>query len=495
MGQKPVSPDIWELFDIPNIDQGGVGGYLKSILNHCSELFSAPVASVFVADKAGIYRCQAAIGTSISTTATLSEGVGIAGLALLHEKPMLVDDANTNPLIAQVVRERREDLGSAMVIPLITNGRKLGVLNLARPLNAPTFDESDLAKANTVAHHISLAVANWRLIEEIHSAHDQVEAVFELISVAVLVIEDHEILKRNAEATRLLGDESYSDTLANLTPEFARPVAEAIDQAKAGHSISSQKTVGEASWLINAASIPSGGVLLVIEDISQALKATQELSRVRRLAEIGQMTAAIAHEIRNPLTGIRSAAQMVQIAPDQAELLGQMIEEEAVKLNDLCNQFLEFAKPVEPMFGTCNLATLAERIGAVHSTEFEDAGVGYKVHVEGSALQAADKNQIEQVMRNLVINALHASSHGHAVQVFVTDDGFEVLDEGSGMDSETVEKLFVPFFTTKPKGTGLGLSNCQKIIEAHGGTISVESHPGKGSRFTVQLANNLSIAA
>ncbi|HLO98791.1 MAG TPA: GAF domain-containing protein, partial [Fimbriimonas sp.] len=169
VGQKTVSPDIWELFDIPNIEQGGVGSYLTAILTRCSELFSAPVASVFVADRSGHIRCQAAIGTTISPTTTLSEGVGIAGTALLHGKAMLVNDPATNPIIAPQVTAKRTELGSAMVVPLITNGRKLGVLNLARNISAPAFNKTDLAKANTLAHHISLAVANWRLIEEIRS--------------------------------------------------------------------------------------------------------------------------------------------------------------------------------------------------------------------------------------------------------------------------------------------------------------------------------------
>lgn len=495
MAQKTVTQDIWELFDIPNTEQGGVGSYLTAILTRCSELFSAPVASVFVADRGGSIRCQAAIGTIISPNTTLSEGVGIAGTALLHGKAMLINDPATNPIIAPQVTTKRAELGSAMVVPLITNGRKLGVLNLARPVSAQPFNKSDLSKANTLAHHISLAVANWRLIEEIRSAHDQVEAIFELINVAVLVLENGKILKRNAEASRLFGTRSYQVLLDSIAPEFAETIDQCVERAQAGKPASDQRSDPTNSWLVNALPIPSGGVMLVVEDISTALKASQELSRVRRLAEIGQMTAAIAHEIRNPLTGIRSAAQMVQIAPDQAVLLAQMIEEEAIKLNDLCNQFLDFAKPVEPMVGTCDLFALANRIAAVHAAEFREAGVELEIIEHQPSIHAADKNQLEQVMLNLVMNAVQASHRGQKVWIEIDFSGFSVRDEGSGMDHATQQKLFAPFFTTKPKGTGLGLSNCQKIVEAHSGSINVESEPGKGSRFSVRLANHLSIAA
>ena len=110
-------------------------------------------------------------------------------------------------------------------------------------------------------------------------------------------------------------------------------------------------------------------------------------------------------------------------------------------------------------------------------------------------LVSVDKNQVEQVMRNLLINALNASSKGGRVNIRTFDNGFEVSDTGEGMSEEIQNQLFMPFFTTKAKGTGLGLSNCRKIIEAHGGKIEVQSVPGRGSRFWVQFADDLRIAA
>lgn len=207
------------------------------------------------------------------------------------------------------------------------------------------------------------------------------------------------------------------------------------------------------------------------------------------------MTAAIAHEIRNPLTGIRSAAQLIAHAPEQSDELAKMIEDEAVKLNELCNSFLEFARPVEPVFSIGDLQVLATRLAAVHSHEFEEAGIQLDLEGATHSLISMDKNQIEQVMRNLLINGLHATSRGGTVSIKTYENGFEVKDTGEGMDEETLKRLFMPFFTTKAKGTGLGLSNCRKIIEAHGGTIEVESELGKGSRFWVKFADHLRIAA
>lgn len=495
MANREDSFDIWSLFDIPPIENGGVEAYLRTILIRCAGWFEAKAASVFVAGIDGVIRCQASIGIAISPQATIVEGKGIAGSALLHGLAMIVQDPSDNPILADQVTERRQDIGSAMVIPLISNGRKLGVLNLARNVKDQPFDEADLAKANTLAAMISLAVANWRMIGEIKATHDQISTVFNLLNVAVLTIKNQEIDQRNHEADRLFGRLSYRGILMNLPVSFADAVNDAVVQAESGQSVRLQKQHQDTTWMINASPIPDGGVLLVVDDISATVKAGQELARVRRLAEIGQMTAAIAHEIRNPLTGIRSAAQMVAEAPEQGELLAKMIEDEAVKLNDLCNQFLEFARPVEPVFSVGDLYVIANRLAAVHSHEFEEAEVELTINAKPHTLISMDKNQIEQVMRNLMINALHATSRGGSVTIETTENGFMVCDTGSGMDEETQKQLFMPFFTTKPKGTGLGLSNCRKIIEAHGGSIEVESKPGEGSRFQVQFADHLRIAA
>jgi signal transduction histidine kinase len=98
-------------------------------------------------------------------------------------------------------------------------------------------------------------------------------------------------------------------------------------------------------------------------------------------------------------------------------------------------------------------------------------------------------------MQNLMLNALQATGSRGTVTIQILPRGFSVSDTGSGMDNETLSKLFQPFFTTKPKGTGLGLSNCQKIISAHGGVIVVDSKVGEGSSFRVQFADNYVEAA
>jgi signal transduction histidine kinase len=214
------------------------------------------------------------------------------------------------------------------------------------------------------------------------------------------------------------------------------------------------------------------------------------MSRLARLAEIGQMTAAIAHEIRNPLTGIRSAAQMIGTSPDLSAEFAGIIEEEVVKLNEICEEFLEFSRPLALKCRQLDLETAALRLTEHHRPEFESKGVRLKLEIVGEQPTIyADVLRLEQVMRNLVLNALQACNRGGEVRVLVRQGGFSVEDTGKGMQEADLQKLFTPFFTTKPNGTGLGLCNVRKIIDAHGGKLSVWSEPNIGSRFDVQFGS------
>jgi signal transduction histidine kinase len=482
---------LWSLFDIPSIEEGGVRAYLDAILLKTSIMFGSNLSSVFVDNGAGELVCMASLGADLTHKAKIQIGVGIAGMALQHGVPLIVNDPTKQTILEGQVYESRRDISSSMVIPLISNDRKLGVLNLARKMDEEPFNEEDLRQANTLAHQISLAVANSHLISEIQTAHDQIHSIFELLNVAVFVWDGNKIETRNPEASKLLGEGDFEEVISSLPIPLGSTIFLARVLAEQGISRKFQAEHEQTTWIITASPLPNGGVLFMIEDISSTVQTSFELARVRRLAEIGQMTAAIAHEIRNPLTGIRSAAQMIKIAPEQSEELAEIVEEEAVKLNELCSQFLDFAKPAEPHFNPNDLSELATRIAGMHAKDFQTAGVDLVLDLKSECIFDFDKNQIHQVMLNLMLNALQASTEGSTVKVRTWEGGFEVSDDGIGMEKEVLEGLFTPFFTTKPKGTGLGLSNCRKLVEAHGGTIEVESTPGKGSSFRVRFAEDL----
>jgi signal transduction histidine kinase len=224
------------------------------------------------------------------------------------------------------------------------------------------------------------------------------------------------------------------------------------------------------------------------ERLQAALERQAEAARTARLAEIGQMAASVAHEFRNPLTGIRGAAQMIRERPSSAPEFIGLIEEEAQKLEALCEDFLELARPLSVRPVPAKLGDAARSVAAAWKSVFDEKGVALRVRAwDDEPALRFDPRRIEQALHNLVRNAFESTPPGGSVTVTVLNGGLVVEDTGPGMSADVLERLFVPFFTTKPNGSGLGLCNVKRIVEAHDGTIGVVSRPGEGTRVELIL--------
>ena len=188
-----------------------------------------------------------------------------------------------------------------------------------------------------------------------------------------------------------------------------------------------------------------------------------------------------------------SEAYAVLSAKDKRRGYAKDILDEVRILNRFITDFLDYSRPSPPRLAVFNLRELAEAAGRVG---IPGRSRKWKIEFTGPATQAAaDPDQLRQVVINLVKNAKDAMPDGGAIRVKVSKKGkmasLEVEDSGKGMDKETREKLFTPFFTTKPMGTGLGLSIVAKLLEGLGGESKVRSEPGNGSRFTVRIPHEM----
>jgi two-component system sensor histidine kinase HydH len=222
-----------------------------------------------------------------------------------------------------------------------------------------------------------------------------------------------------------------------------------------------------------------------------------QLNQAERLAALGEMTAGVAHEIRNPLGIISSTAELLKERLNRYEpnnRLAQIIVEEANRLNEKVSEFLDLARDRAPNLRPCQLDRVLER-----SLEFLQPEID-KRHImverrypEDGTTQEADPDLLHQAFLNILLNAIQAMPAGGALKVAVTPGqngrGSEILiqDSGEGIDPETMKKIFNPFFTTKEKGSGLGLPIVKSIIESHQGTIRIDSTPGQGTAVTITL--------
>jgi two-component system, NtrC family, sensor histidine kinase HydH len=222
-----------------------------------------------------------------------------------------------------------------------------------------------------------------------------------------------------------------------------------------------------------------------------------QLYQAERLAALGEMTAGVAHEVRNPLGIISSTAELLRERLNRYEpdnRLAQIIVEEANRLNIKVSEFLDFARPREPNLQPCHIDKVLDRslelldpeIDRLHISVTRDYRVNDKV-------QAADPALLHQAFLNLLLNAIQAMPNGGTLNVAVASgpngQGIEiqVQDTGDGIDPETLKKVFNPFYTTKEKGSGLGLPIVRSIIESHRGAIRIDSDPGQGTSVIIQL--------
>ncbi len=214
-----------------------------------------------------------------------------------------------------------------------------------------------------------------------------------------------------------------------------------------------------------------------------------------RLRSVGELAAAIVHEIKNPLSAIKGAAQIIEKEiPVESPRRGfvTIIEEEVDRLNRLVGEFLNFAKPRQPVKTPSDLNQLIRSVITFTSNEAEKNGIRLSAKLDGQLPYAlVDPEQIKQVLLNLIINALHATPRGAVVEVTSRRAGefaeLAVRDHGVGIEPGIRDRIFDPFFTTKPEGSGLGLSVAYQLIKQHGGEIEVADTGGEGSLLVVRL--------
>lgn len=221
----------------------------------------------------------------------------------------------------------------------------------------------------------------------------------------------------------------------------------------------------------------------------------EKLTRAEHLAEIGQLAASLAHEIKNPLAGISGAIQIMRETMEDGDphrpIAGAILAQ-IKRLDATVKDLLQYARPIPPQVRPVDLDEIVTRVlsvlreePAVRNVEIVRADPSPDHVVRG------DDGQLEQLLMNLIINAAHASEPGGRVEVSLSpeDDMMRLVieDRGEGMSSDVCAQAFDPFFTTKAKGTGLGLSICRRIVEAHGGQIQLDSAVGRGTRVVIDL--------
>lgn len=406
---------------------------------------------------------------------------------------------------------------SRLALPLTIGDELIGVLTMESRI-PDLYTEDSVKLLHLVA---SQAVTIYREMSSLRALTRYTDNILRSIAAGVMTVnKDGQIATWNRRAEEIIGlraDEiigcDYGELIERLQvdPVIRGETMHMLEiTAQTGkiftrNQLCYRSVQGDETYVnLSASQLKSEsgehlGIVIVFEDITGEIHMKEEVERVRRLAETGQLAANIAHELRNPLASIKGAAQLLRndlpadYVAEHGEFL-DMIVDEVNGLNRMTSEFLEFSRAPSLEMRSVDVNLLLGRSLQFMSTYLSGHEITYSLALDDNLPPLwADKSQLEQVVKNIVINAAQAMPHGGHVtastRFFAASQIAEIsfTDNGVGIPPDKMEQIWTPFFTTKTKGTGLGLAIARKIVETHGGRLSVKSALGSGSTFTLHL--------
>lgn len=395
-----------------------------------------------------------------------------------------------------------QDVAAWMGAPIVAVGRSIGVVAIASE-RADAYGAKDLAVLTAVVAQAAIALENARLLQLLSSGKRQWELTVDAINQAICIVDDQGVVRR---ANRVFADLVQMQVtgipgrpwISLLPPAWAAVVSRALVEPGA-HEIRS----GDRVYTVNAVRMEGRddeAAVLSFEDHTEKRRLQEQLIQSEKMSAIGQLISGIAHDLNNPLASVVGFADFLVESGDVPQALAEplrVIRQEAERAATIVKNLLSFARRQEGERVPQPIPPVLESVLALLRNELMGHNVEVSMTVEdGIPDIEINPNQIKQVFVNLITNAAQAiASTGKPGHVTVTAkrwlDGLavSVADDGPGIPEELLPRVFEPFFTTKTQGegTGLGLSICQGIIKEHGGRITLESSPGAGSTFTVEL--------
>ena len=471
------------------------------------------------------------------------EGSAVAKLLRLSHPHIIEGSALNDPFVQEMEESLGVKINSLLFIPLNVFHRPIGALLLLNKLYRNEFSENDLAFGLLVSQKLSYRLENLRMKAIQTSEQNDLEVLFGkdnrilkewklykqiLDSVnfgAILFDTKGRVYYRNNAAARLLRIPDRKKAVQNLQDVFSKEELDRIlenigntplpitrQELHMEHRNIPDYYLGYSIYPLDEPDEPSK-FIIVFSEISRSKRIQAEIIRMDRMASLGILSSGIAHEIRNPLAGIKAMAQTLEeeIAgnPTHKEYVDRILRQ-VNRLDNLLKAFFSYAKPKRPDPSAIHVKKIVMEVLPLFERKMRDENITVRQSYARDLYKVfVDANQIEQVFINLLINAfdaikdegtvtIHAENAKHPQPFFdrrnripsLFSDRYiqiTISDTGSGMPDEVREKIFNPFFTTKSNGTGLGLSIVYQIIKEHGGQIEAKSWPGKGSEFTILL--------
>ena len=436
-------------------------------------------------------------------------GENISGWVAEKGVPLLINDVTQEPRYTEI----HPDIASMLSVPLISENKVLGVIAVTSEKKA-AFSLDDLELLMTLAGHAASLINNVRLYDQMKEERNVVADVLESSPSGIIAVDQHkkittfnrraeEILqlKRKCVLGKKYGDVFHGDFLKIIDQVVAQQAVpdnlEIAYPRQHGNSVQ----LGISSSLLQSRVSGIIGTILSIQDLTEFKKTEELIRRMDKLSSLGQLSAGLAHEIRNPLASINFNVQLIEkhLEGDQnARSIMRDTFEGIERIKVLVKRVLDFTRTGTPSFSSGDMHESINDALELVAPQIRNKNIAIKKdYAENMGPLVFDPQQMQQVFVNLLLNATEATPEGGLIEIRSAaekvrnrgEDAFvvTVTDNGQGISPDNVSKIFDPFFTTKPEGTGLGLSIVHKILEQHEASIDIKSQENKGSSFSLRF--------
>jgi nitrogen-specific signal transduction histidine kinase len=399
------------------------------------------------------------------------------------------------------------------IVPLKHRSRVLGFLAIEKEYKSGAEFGIDYQFLNTIQTIFTEQVANASYISQLRSLSRFNQQVLENINSGVLTTDLEGYVKFFNRRASLLCPQLGKRTDIHFDELFRSGSSErtlhgkVLRSAKDHHVLEVDGADGTGGWFpaklmtskMHDENLNGDVLIAIFEDLSDQKQLEGELRRNDRLRTLGHLSASVAHEIRNPLTGIATSVEVLEAKlrghADSAKYFRAILDE-INRLDGIVKNLLDFARPSKPSLRDCFLSDVITRVVTLLSDHAQKRGIRLEVvNALPDDRCRADADQLTQVLLNVVLNALQACRERDEVKILLGNASagrnrsflkIDIIDSGPGIPAEIRSSLFEPFVTTKARGTGMGLAISQQIIEEHGGKISCE-FLNAGTKFTILI--------